>query len=102
MFPWVFGFSWTLGNIIFLGIFFMIVVIIGSTVLLSLLRAYRRMQAHHADVIAAINKAFPGSVTLTGQTPLKVRQENIDKFEKELAVQKQKEAQLKEKLEQAN
>ena len=37
--------------------------------------------AHHADVIAAINKAFPGSVTLTGQTPLKVRQENIDKFQ---------------------
>jgi glycine cleavage system H lipoate-binding protein len=51
MFPWVYGFSWTMGNIIFLGIFFLIVLIIGSTVLLSLLRAYRNMQAHRADTI---------------------------------------------------
>ena len=51
MFPWVYGFSWTIGNIIFLGIFFTIVVIIGSTILLSLLRAYQNIRAHQAEAI---------------------------------------------------
>jgi glycine cleavage system H lipoate-binding protein len=51
MFPWVYGFSWTIGNIVFLGIFFSIVTIIGTTVLISLLRAYRAMQEHHAEAI---------------------------------------------------
>jgi glycine cleavage system H lipoate-binding protein len=51
MFPWVYGFTWTLGNIIFLGIFFTVVAIIGTTVIISLLRAYRAMQANHADAI---------------------------------------------------
>jgi glycine cleavage system H lipoate-binding protein len=51
MFPWVYGFSWTVGNIIFLGIFFAVVAVIGTTVILSFLRAYRSMQANKAEMI---------------------------------------------------
>ena len=51
MFPWVYGFTWTIGNIVFLGIFFTIVAIIGTTVIIALLRAYRIMQANHAEAI---------------------------------------------------
>jgi glycine cleavage system H lipoate-binding protein len=51
MFPWVYGFTWTIGNIIFLGIFFTIVAIIGATVVLSVLRAYRVLQTNRAETI---------------------------------------------------
>jgi len=51
MFPWVYGFTWTIGNIVFLGIFFAVVAIIGATVIVSLLRTYRAMQANHAETI---------------------------------------------------
>jgi glycine cleavage system H lipoate-binding protein len=51
MFPWVYGFSWTIDNIIFLGIFFTIVAIIGGTVMTSLVRAYRVLQSHRAELI---------------------------------------------------
>ena len=51
MFPWVYGFSWTMGNVIFLGLFFTVVAIIGATMVLSLLRTYRDIQAHKAETI---------------------------------------------------
>jgi|WetSurMetagenome_2_1015567.scaffolds.fasta_scaffold146229_2 glycine cleavage system H lipoate-binding protein len=51
MFPWVYGFSWTIGSIIFLGIFFAIVAVIGATLVTSLLRTYRALQSHHAELV---------------------------------------------------
>jgi glycine cleavage system H protein len=41
MFPWVYGFTWTAGNIIFLGLFFTVAAVIGGTVTLAALRAYK-------------------------------------------------------------
>ncbi|RPI02862.1 MAG: glycine cleavage system protein H [Ignavibacteriae bacterium] len=51
MFPWVYGFAWTPGNIIFLGIFFSVVAIIGATVLISLFRTYRALQVNKTEAI---------------------------------------------------
>ena len=42
--------------------------------------------AHHKDVVERIHKAFPSSVTLTGETPLIQRHENIDKFQKDRTI----------------
>jgi SWI/SNF-related matrix-associated actin-dependent regulator 1 of chromatin subfamily A len=39
--------------------------------------------AHHLDVITALHRAFPQSVTITGDTPLPQRQANVDKFQKD-------------------
>ncbi len=41
MFPFVYGFTWDAGNIIFLGLFFSVVAIIVSTVMVAALRARR-------------------------------------------------------------
>ena len=50
MFPWVYGFSWDAGNVIFLGIFFMVIVVITGTFALAAVRAYRdqRMRKHES------------------------------------------------------
>ncbi len=44
MFPWVYGFTWSAGNLIFLGIFFTIVTVIGLTFGLSFLRSWRALR----------------------------------------------------------
>jgi glycine cleavage system H lipoate-binding protein len=49
MFPWVYGFTWTMGNIIFLGIFFTVVAIIGATVLLSFQRALNTIRTNSIE-----------------------------------------------------
>lgn len=41
MFPWVYGFTWDAGNIIFLGTFFAVVAVVAGTVTLAAFRAYR-------------------------------------------------------------
>jgi len=45
MFPWVYGFTWNAGNIVFLGIFFTVVSIIVVTLALSFLRTVRSVGA---------------------------------------------------------
>ncbi len=51
MFPWVYGFTWTMGNIIFLGIFFLVVMMIGTTVVLSILRTVRAHRHHNLEAL---------------------------------------------------
>ncbi len=46
MFPWVYGFTWSTGNLIFLGIFFTVVIVIGLTLGLSVLRSLRSAQSN--------------------------------------------------------
>jgi len=42
--------------------------------------------AHHKDVITKIVNAFPGCVSITGDTPMLSRQEAVDRFHKLLSV----------------
>jgi glycine cleavage system H lipoate-binding protein len=49
MFPWVYGFAWTTGNVIFLGIFFFIVAIIGTTLVVSIFRTVRAYKLHDIE-----------------------------------------------------
>lgn len=51
MFPWVYGFTWEPGNLIFLGIFYSVVAIILGTVGIALIRSLRDFQARKADDI---------------------------------------------------
>ncbi len=44
MFPGVYGFTWDAGNLIFLGVFFTVAVVIASTVTMALLRARHQMR----------------------------------------------------------
>ena len=41
MFPWVYGFEWTAGNVIFLGLFFSVVIVILTTVAVAVVRSRR-------------------------------------------------------------
>lgn len=41
MFPGVYGFTWDIGNIVFLGIFFTVAAIIAGTITLAAVRAYK-------------------------------------------------------------
>jgi hypothetical protein len=41
MFPWVYGFTWDVGNVLFLGIFFSVVAVIAGTVTLAVVRTRR-------------------------------------------------------------
>ncbi len=51
MFPNVYGFEWTPGHLIFLGVFFAVVLTIGSTVALAAWRAVRDRRAGNLDAI---------------------------------------------------
>jgi hypothetical protein len=51
MFPNVYGFSWTPGYLIFLGIFFTVVLVILTTVLIALFRMNRAIKALKTDAI---------------------------------------------------
>ena len=46
MFPGVYGFTWDAGNLVFLGLFFSIAAVIGSTVILASMRAWRDYRDH--------------------------------------------------------
>ncbi|MCL4401566.1 MAG: hypothetical protein M1436_02725 [Acidobacteria bacterium] len=41
MFPFVYGFHWTFGNLVFLGVFFSVLAVIAATVLVALVRAFK-------------------------------------------------------------
>ncbi|HUI29908.1 MAG TPA: glycine cleavage system protein H [Candidatus Acidoferrales bacterium] len=43
MFPWVFGFKWQTGNLIFLGIFYSVVTVIFSTLIIAARRAIKNI-----------------------------------------------------------
>ena len=51
MFPGVYGFTWDTGNLIFLGVFFTVAVIIVSTVTLAALRSWRDMRNGKEEMI---------------------------------------------------
>ena len=51
MFPWVYGFSWSVGNIIFLGTFFIVLAVVCSTIITALRRATRDRRQHLEDTI---------------------------------------------------
>jgi len=52
VFPWVFGFTWTTGNVIFLGIFYSVVVVIFTTFIIAARRTLTKIKAKHVDEIA--------------------------------------------------
>lgn len=51
MFPWVYGFAWQAGNIVFLTIFYSVVGIILITLTTAVLRALRDLRSGHVDEI---------------------------------------------------
>ena len=51
MFPWVYGFTWSAANIIFLGIFFTVVAIVGTTFVFSILRTMKAMKDNQVETI---------------------------------------------------
>lgn len=50
MLPGIYEFSWTQGHVIFLGIFYSVVVVVCSTVVIALLRALRRSSPRDAEI----------------------------------------------------
>jgi len=51
MFPWVYGFSWNAGTVIFLGFFFSVVAVMATTVAGAALRAHRDRNNRDEDRI---------------------------------------------------
>ena len=51
MFPWVYEFHWSPYHVIFLGVFFTIVVTIGVTVLMAVVRMVKAFKLHTAEAI---------------------------------------------------
>jgi glycine cleavage system H protein len=51
MFPWVYGFEWNAANVIFLGIFFGVVIVILSTLTVAVLRSRKTLQARATHAI---------------------------------------------------
>lgn len=49
MFPWVYGFEWNAGTVIFLGLFFTVVTVIVTTVTIAIVRSVRAFEErrHH-------------------------------------------------------
>lgn len=51
MFPFVYGFTWDTANVIFLGIFFSVVAVIGSTIMIAVLRALKDFKFRRQEII---------------------------------------------------
>ncbi len=51
MLPWNYGFHFTTGPIIFMGIFYTVLVIVATTVISAVLRSRRAMREHHTEHI---------------------------------------------------
>jgi len=49
MFPWVYGFEWHAGYLIFLGVFFTVAVVVVSTIVLALFRTIRDFRKGRAE-----------------------------------------------------
>ena len=52
MFPWIFGFSWQPGSLIFLGIFYSVVVVVIATLIVAARRSEKNLQAGRASDIS--------------------------------------------------
>ncbi len=52
MLPWVFGFTWQAGHLIFLGIFYSVVVVIFSTFIVAAKRAVKRFNSGSVDKLS--------------------------------------------------
>lgn len=48
MFPWVYGFEWNPGYLIFLGVFFTVAVVVAGTVIAALWRSFRAVRKQQA------------------------------------------------------
>ena len=51
MFPFVYGFTWDTGNVIFLGIFFSVVGVIGATITIAVLRSIKDFKFRRQELI---------------------------------------------------
>ncbi len=51
MFPWVYGFEWHAGYLIFLGVFFTVAVVVAGTVLVALWRSFTAVRKKHGGRI---------------------------------------------------
>ncbi|MCC6587780.1 MAG: hypothetical protein IT168_13885 [Bryobacterales bacterium] len=51
MLPWVYGFHWSAGHLIFLGVFFTAVLVVGGTLLLAIFRGRRDLASGRASHI---------------------------------------------------
>lgn len=51
MLPWVYGFTWQTGNVIFLTVFYAVVALILTTFGVAAVRAYRDLKSNHMDKI---------------------------------------------------
>ncbi|MBZ5575441.1 MAG: hypothetical protein LAP40_02645 [Acidobacteriia bacterium] len=51
MFPWNYGFHWSTGNVLFLGAFYTVLVVVATTVASAILRARRAVAAQQTDAI---------------------------------------------------
>ncbi len=76
MFPFVYGFTWDLGNIIFLGLFFTVVTLIMITLIRTAIRSMRTMTPEHINEFQwhAGFEELPASArlcrhALTGEAP---------------------------------
>lgn len=52
MFPWVYGFSWTPGHVIFVSVFLTVATIVASTVLFAFFRSYQVFRRGKAGQVA--------------------------------------------------
>ncbi len=51
MFPWVYGFTWQAGNIIFLAVFYSVVGVISLAFIVASVRAIRDLKSNRMDII---------------------------------------------------
>ncbi len=51
MFPGVYGFTWDAGNLIFLGLFFSVAIVMAATVVIASLRAWKDFRGHKDQAI---------------------------------------------------
>jgi len=51
MFPWNYGFHWSLGSVLFLGAFYTVLLLVAATVVSAMIRARRDVAARRTDAI---------------------------------------------------
>ena len=52
MFPWVFGFKWQIGNLIFLGVFFSVVTVVAATLVVAMKRVLESLKTKEVEKIS--------------------------------------------------
>jgi len=51
MLPWIYGFDWNAGHIIFLGAFYTVLTVVATTLISAAVRSGRALRAHQAEAI---------------------------------------------------